>query len=116
MPTDDIDLSESFPFHEKNVQDYNGEIIMEFTIPSAVGDIIVTFDGQGSFKIDHPVNTFVFDINKDGKLEVSNATTDMRVLLDTLNDIVGAIVVNDGVGPNATNLANLKTANATLLK
>lgn len=113
---DDIPLESPFPEHAKNVQDYAGKILSRIIVPSNVGNIIVIIDGEGSIKIEHPVNNFVFDINQSGKLEVSNSTTDLRVLVDTLNDIVGAIVVNDGVGPNIGNLANLKTANATLLK
>jgi hypothetical protein len=113
---DDIDLDSPLPNHAKNVQDYDNSVVIKYTIPSDEGEITIEADGLGNIKLTHPNNSFEFNIDKDGKLEAKNATTSLKKLHDDMNDIVAAIVVNDGVGPNTGNLTTLKTATDTLLK
>lgn len=112
---DDIELEEDFPPHEKNVTDYDGEIIIDITAPSAAGDVDISLDGNGSIKLDHPGGS-VFEVDATGKFDMSNSTISLKKINDDMNDIVAAIIVAEGVGPDTAKLTTLKTQTSTLLK
>lgn len=71
---DDIELDEPFPPHEKNIADYDGEIIAEITAPSAEGDLVLLLDGQGKARFDHPSGTYS-EYASDGKVKHYGADT-----------------------------------------
>ena len=92
---DDIDLEVPFPDHEKNVQDYNGEVFVKF---------------------EHPAGSII-DYDNTGLLGVTSGTSEnLKVIIDSFIDEVSKIVVANGTGPDTAALAQLKTDLSKLLK
>lgn len=113
----DIELDEPFDEHAKNEQDYGDSVVVEFKIPSDVGEIVISFDGTGSVKLDHPTGS-IFEITDLGLFEMNNTlgTVNLKKLHDDMATIVSGIVTNGGTNPNPVLLTQFLTDVATLLK
>lgn len=84
----DIELDEDFDEHEKNVQDYNGEVIFKFEHPA--GFIFeVTADGIGNITAPDTLNFTApnVNINASTKFKVTSPETEI-----TGNLTVGAVI------------------------
>ncbi len=92
---DDIETEVPFDDHAKNVQDYDGKILA---------------------KVEHPSGSII-DYDNDGLLGITSGTSEnLKVIIDSFIDIVAAIVVANGTGPDTAALEQLKLDLAKLLK
>lgn len=113
---DDIELDEPFPPHEKNVLDYATGIIAEIKVPSAIGEIVLTLDGAGGIKLDHPTGS-VFEYDAAGLLDVTGSTgKNLKTIINAINGEVQKIVVANGTSPDVAALILLQTDLGLVLK
>lgn len=113
---DDISLDAPLPDHEKNVQDYDGKVVIKHIIPSSEGDYIFEFDGNGLAKIEHPSGSII-DYDSGGLFGVTSGTGEnLKKALDDIIDSVLQIVTNGGTNPDYTKLNQVKADLIKLLK
>jgi hypothetical protein len=113
---DDIDLEVAFPEHEKNALEYVDGIVIQEIIPSAIGDIIITYDGTGNVKLEHPTGS-ITDYDELGLLGITSSTGEnLKTIIDSFITEVAKIVVAYGTGPDVAALTQLQLDLALLLK